>query len=58
MGGAPTLELIGYGAVLDRLAEREPEALQRSSLTAPGVTTEQAVAAAHAAAATLARADD
>ena len=53
LGGAPTLELIGYGAVLDRLAEREPAALERASLSAPGVTTEQAVAAAHAAAATF-----
>ena len=50
VGGAPTLELIGYGAVLDRLAEHQPDALERASRSVADVTTEQAVAAANAAA--------
>jgi predicted ATPase len=54
VGGAPTMELIGYRAILDRIREKDPTTLERVAATISNVTTADAIAAAYSAAAAIA----
>jgi len=46
-GGAPTMELIGYGAILDVIREKDPQTLERVAASIGDVTMADAIATAY-----------